>query len=304
MTFGLDQIRSIHTLSAFQNLARVDSGSGRESGRSQAAVSARNGGFFMHPKRRPGPSKEYAGLLCKGSMKISLIGGLIAAAALAAATAAHAERRDYPVANITGLMSSIPLDLEIVQDDRESLTLDGDDGQIAEIEVVMEGGTVRIRSKQRSIDWRRNARGVLHVKQIDSMHLAGTGSMRSASIRAGDLKTVISGSGKIQLRRLDATNVNVVVSGSGNVDLGSGRVENVSITVTGAGDVTAGKLRADGGKVAITGAGTTTLWPEKTLSVSITGVGTVRYYGDPQITDRRVAGVGNVKRMQAASDGN
>jgi hypothetical protein len=28
----------------------------------------------------------------------------------------------------------------------------------------------------------------------------------------------------------------------------------------------------------------------------------VRYYGDPQITDRHIAGVGNVKRMQAAAE--
>jgi hypothetical protein len=56
------------------------------------------------------------------------------------------------------------------------------------------------------------------------------------------------------------------------------------------------------GKVAISGAGTTTLWPEKTLDVRITGVGTVRYYGDPQIVDRKVLGVGNVKRMQGSPD--
>lgn len=234
-------------------------------------------------------------------MKIFLVCGWLAAATLGAATAAHAEHRDYPVANITGLASSIPLDIDIVQDDRESLSLDGDDGQLAEVEVSMEGGTVRIRSRNRSVDWRKNVRGVLHTKQIASLHLAGTGSMRSASLRAEELKASISGSGKIQLKRLDATNVNVVISGSGNVDLGSGRVESVNVTVTGAGDVAAGKLRSDAGKVTITGAGTTTLWPEKTLAVRITGVGTVRYFGDPQIVDRHIAGVGNVKRMQASA---
>jgi len=63
----------------------------------------------------------------------------------------------------------------------------------------------------------------------------------------------------------------------------------------------AGKLRSDDGKVSITGAGTTTLWPEKSLDVRISGVGTVRYYGDPQIVDRKVAGVGSVKKMQEAA---
>jgi len=234
-------------------------------------------------------------------MKISLLAGPMAALAVLAAAAAHAERRDYPVSSISALASSIPLDIEIVQDDRESLTLEDDDGQLAEIEVTMDGGTVRIRSKNRSTNWRRSVKGVLHTTRIESMHLAGTGSMRSASIRADALKASISGSGKIQIRRLDAKSVDVVISGSGTVDLGSGRAERIGVTVTGAGDVIAGKLRSDDGKVSITGAGTTTLWPEKSLDVRISGVGTVRYYGDPQIVDRKVAGVGSVKKMQEAA---
>ena len=230
----------------------------------------------------------------------------LAAAALAlsvlGATAAFAERRDYPVADINAVSSSIPLDLEIIQDDRESLTLDHDEGRLDEVEVSMDGGTVRIRSKARSTNWHKAVRGVLHTKRIESIHLAGTGSIKSQSIRADTLKVSISGSGKIQFRRLDAKDVKVVISGSGNVDLGSGRVEDLGVTVTGAGDVAAGKLRADNGKVAISGAGTTTLWPEKMLDARITGVGTVRYYGDPQIVERHVAGVGNVKRMQGSPD--
>ncbi len=226
----------------------------------------------------------------------------IAFAALLAAGAAHAEKRDYPVSDIAAVSSSIPLDLEIVQDDRESLALEDDDGRLEEIEVSMDGNTVRIRSKLRSTNWRKAVRGVVHTKRIESILLAGSGTIKSQSIRADNLKATISGSGKIQFRRLDAKDVKIVVSGSGNVDLGSGRVEELGITVTGAGDVMAGKLRSDVGKVAITGAGTTTLWPEKTLDVHITGVGTVKYFGDPQIVDRRVTGVGSVKRMQGTSE--
>jgi hypothetical protein len=221
----------------------------------------------------------------------------LAAAALLASCAALAERRDYPVADISAVSSSIALELELIQDERESLALEDDDGQLAEVEVTMEGGTVRIRSKNRSTNWRKSVRGVLHTKRIESIHLAGTGSIRSASIRADTLKATLSGSGKIQFRRLDAKEVKVVLSGAGTVDLGSGRVEDLGVTVTGAGDVIAGKLRSDTGKVAISGAGTTTLWAEKTLDARISGVGTVRYYGDPQIVDRKIAGVGNIKRM-------
>jgi hypothetical protein len=218
------------------------------------------------------------------------------------ALAAHAERREYPVANITGISTSIPLELEVIQDDQETLSLEDDDGQLAEVAVSMDNGIVRIKSTSRSTNWKRPVKGVMHLKRLESVHLAGTGSITSASIRADDLKATISGSGKIRLRRLDAKDVKVVVSGAGNVDLGSGRVENLNVNVSGAGDVHAGKLRSDDGKVAISGAGTTTLWPEKTLNVRISGVGTVRYFGDPQIVERHVAGVGSVKRMQGSPD--
>lgn len=230
---------------------------------------------------------------------------LIPAALLAIgflATSAYAERREYPVANINAVTSSIPLDLEIIQDEQESLALEDDDGQLAEVDVSMDGQVVRIRSKSRSTHWKRSVKGVLHTKRMESMHLAGTGSITSASIRAESLKATISGSGKIRLRRTDAKDVKVVVSGSGTVDLGSGRVEDLSVSVTGAGDVIAGKVRSDSGKVSISGAGTTTLWPEKVLGVRISGVGSVKYYGDPQIVERHVAGVGSVKRVPGAAD--
>ena len=229
------------------------------------------------------------------SIAVLALGGTLA-------LAAYAERREYPVSNIGAVSSSIPLDLEIIQGDKESLTLEDDDGQLAEVAVSMDGQTVRIKSTSHSTNWKRSVKGVMYLKRLENIHLAGTGSITSASIRADDLKATISGSGKIRLRRLDAKDVRVIVSGAGNVDLGSGRVENLNVSVTGAGDVHAGKLRSDDGKVAISGAGTTTLWPEKTLNVHITGVGTVRYFGDPQIVERHVAGVGSVKRMQGAPD--
>ena len=229
-----------------------------------------------------------------------LLAAALALCGLAAATV-HAERREYPVSNIGAVSTSIPLDLEIIQDDSESLVLEDDDGQLAEVAVTMDGRTVRIQSRNRSTNWKRSVKGVMHLKRLESIHLAGTGSVTSASIRADDLRATISGSGKIRLRRLDAKDVKVIVSGAGNIDLGSGRVENLNVSVTGAGDVHAGKLRSDDGKVSISGAGTTTLWPEKTLNVHITGVGSVKYYGDPQIVEKHVAGVGSVKRMQAAT---
>lgn len=232
-------------------------------------------------------------------MRTSLL-AVIAFAGIAAA--AHAERREYPVSNINAISSSVPLDLEIIQDDQESLVLEDDDGQLAEVDVAMSGQTVRIKSTGRNTNWKRSVKGVLHLKKIESIHLAGTGSMTSASLRADDLKATISGSGKIRVRRLDAKDVKVIVSGSGNVDLGSGRVGNLAVTVSGAGDVHAGKLRSDDGKVAISGAGTTTLWPEKTLDVRITGVGTVRYFGDPQIVAKHVAGVGSIKQMHGSAE--
>src|ERR1051325_10100110 len=103
---------------------------------------------------------------------------LIATLALLAAGAAHAEKRDYPVSGIAAVSCSIPLDLEIVQDDRESLALEDDDGPLDEIEVSRDGNTVRIRSKMRSTHWRKSVRGVLHAKRIESILLAGTGSIR------------------------------------------------------------------------------------------------------------------------------
>ena len=59
------------------------------------------------------------------------------------------------------------------------------------------------------------------------------------------------------------------------------------------------KLETQRANVSIAGTGDATVWAREHLAAAVSGMGSVRYYGDPGVT-QRVAGLGSVKRVAAA----
>src|SRR5471032_2380359 len=69
-------------------------------------------------------------------------------AALLAFAAVAADRRETrPVTGFTGIALSAPINVELVQGDIESLVLEGDEAELAEIETVVEQGVLKIGAK-------------------------------------------------------------------------------------------------------------------------------------------------------------
>jgi len=54
---------------------------------------------------------------------------------------------------------------------------------------AMDGGTVRIRSKNRSTNWKKSVRGVLHTQRIESQ--GGRGGLRETHARVRRLKRAV-----------------------------------------------------------------------------------------------------------------
>ena len=83
---------------------------------------------------------------------------LCAALALALATGASqaADRRESrDVDGFSSVTLAAPVDMDIVQGDRESLVLEGDEADLARIETVVESGSLKIRTRERLTlgDW-------------------------------------------------------------------------------------------------------------------------------------------------------
>ena len=167
------------------------------------------------------------------------------AACVALAASAADRRETRPVSGFTRIALAAPIKVELTQGDTESLVLEGDESALAEIETVVEHGTLKIRTKS-EFDGRsgmvEGARLRDHATSKRSRSRAPATSPRRRCA-APTLKIAISGSGDVRIAELRRPTLDVSVSGSGDVTV-AGKADEVSTSIAGSGDVRAGKLES------------------------------------------------------------
>lgn len=189
------------------------------------------------------------------------------------------QERAVPGVRSVGL--AVPGVLEIVQGERETLTLSGDDNVLPLVESVVEQGALRIRFREPGatlVRPKQPLRFRLQVRSLEGIAIQGSGDVKAEALQAAKLK--------------------VSISGSGNVLLG-GRGEALDVNIAGSGDVKAGRFEVKRAAVTIAGSGDARLWVRETLSASVAGSGDVDYHGEARVTST-IAGSGRVRRVGAA----
>ncbi len=102
-----------------------------------------------------------------------------------------------------------------------------------------------------------------------------------------------SGANEFQVQNLKGEALEVELSGSSNMTL-EGTVEELKAKIDGASGLAAGQLKAKEASVAISGAGSAEVHASKRLQGDITGVGSIRYAGQPGEVVRNITGWGDI----------
>jgi hypothetical protein len=104
----------------------------------------------------------------------------------------------------------------------------------------------------------------------------------------------ISGAGNVRMD-LKVQNLQVDMSGAGNIELrGTARVQDVQMS--GAGNYNGFELKSEKAKVDMSGVGNVRVYVTKELNASASGVGAVRYKGNPEsITKNSSSFLGSIK---------
>jgi hypothetical protein len=153
-----------------------------------------------------------------------------------------------------------------------SVVVTTDDNILPEIATTVEGGVLRIDSKESY-----------------NTHLGV-----SVKITAPTLEGVtVTGSGDIHVAGLKAQEISAHVTGSGEVTL-LGDAEHFRGEVTGSGDLRADDLAARDVRVKVTGSGNASVRAAERLDASVTGSGSVRYSGRPSTVVKSVTGSGDI----------
>lgn len=208
-------------------------------------------------------------------------------------------RETRNVSGFNAIELAVPAKLQLTQGDKEGMTIEGDSADLANIDAVVESGTLHIRPKSRlGFRWTSRVRIAVDAKQVEKLGIAGAGDITSASLRTPSLKLGIAGSGDIRIAALETERAELKISGSGDMRL-AGKATVIESHISGSGDVRAERLEAKRVKVSIAGAGDVSIWAREALEVKIAGAGDVRYYGDPTI-EKKIAGAGSLKRLGLA----
>ena len=158
----------------------------------------------------------------------------------------------------------------------QSFELEGDDNILPLIQVDVRDGVLHIRTEQ---NYSSSEAVVvrLSVPNLESVKATGAGKFRIY-----DLKN-----DSFEVRSTGAATVTV-----------SGKTENVEIHNTGAGIVDAHSLHAEKANVSSTGAARVEVYASEQLDVTVSGVGAVRYSGDPKVVNKNVNGAGTVSKRE------
>ena len=131
---------------------------------------------------------------------------------------------------------------------------------------------------------------------ISAVVLSGAGTIDLAGCATpGQLEIDLPGAGTIIAPDLDVSVLRASLPGAGTI-VPSGRTDRLDVVLAGAGAFDGEDLRADAASVESLGVGMTTLWVVSDLYVSVTGAGSVRYYGEPEVRST-VTGVGAVEAL-------
>jgi hypothetical protein len=201
-----------------------------------------------------------------------------------------------PVNGVFGVRLESIGTLHVEQGSSETLRVEADENILPYIVTAMSGATLEIRTEPgfelipTRIDF------YLTVVDLDRIELAGLGRIEVADLVTSALNLENTGAGEIDLSNLTANELSVNHSGLAQIRV-KGQVNGQNVELTGLGDYEAGELASSEVEVLITGAGSVTVRVSLSLTATITGTGSVYYYGDPPTIDFTDSGTGELVHL-------
>ncbi len=137
--------------------------------------------------------------------------------------------------------------------------------------------------------------GVLYVSNQERYNTRKAVALR---ISLPELIAVSSrGAGEITIQDANGDNLKIESTGAASIKA-AGKVKSATISSTGAGDIDASRLQTENARVTVAGAASVNVYVTEQLDVSVSGVGSVSYSGNPRTVNKSVSGIGSVNKKE------
>ncbi|AFN75709.1 Hypothetical protein MROS_2479 [Melioribacter roseus P3M-2] len=165
-------------------------------------------------------------------------------------------------------------DIKIKCGEKESIEITAEENLLPLIETKVKHNRLIIDTR-RSISPRKEIKIVVTVPELNYIECSGANNMRVYNIETEDLDVELSGAGNIVM---------------------DGNVKTLHAEISGAGNIDAKSLKAENVYISVSGAASASVYASKYLNASVSGVGSIDYYGDPEKTKTNVSGIGSISR--------
>ena len=184
------------------------------------------------------------------------------------------EKRDVPAFKAVDTTGAY--EIEVTCQKPASVQIEADDNILPLIKTDVRDGVLYVSNQERYNSGRAVA------LRISIPELSGV-----SSHGAGDITVTDANSDELKIESTGAASVKA-----------AGKVRSVAISSTGAGDIDTSRLRATKASVTVAGAASVNVYASDQLDVSVSGVGSVNYSGDPKTVNKNVTGFGSVNKKE------
>lgn len=204
--------------------------------------------------------------------------------------------KKYSVTPFNKIENRTPANIVFTQEDAAKVEAEGPDNYIPHLLVTVKDSTLSISMDKDKFKNVKSSKINISIASRDlcDIRQRGVGSIRlKDSVKVTDLSISAEGVGSIEADALTARSVNVSQEGVGSIQL-KGQAARATYYLEGVGSLKAKDMIASDVTVEQNGVGSVSCYASGTIKISAQGVGSVTYYGNPQVTGLQKSGIGSI----------
>jgi len=200
------------------------------------------------------------------------------------------------VDNFTALSAGSGFEVEVKIGSPVSVEIEADDNLMKYIQVKVEGGKLRIQSKNNFTISNGHLKAYITVPSLDDIESSGAADINVLDEikSSGKVRLHASGAAKITAK-VDAPKVDAESSGAANIQV-SGRTKDIYADASGGAVIEADELLSENANAEASGAGNVHVFASVKLKAKASGAGNVYYKGGAANVQADESGAGNVKK--------
>lgn len=182
----------------------------------------------------------------------------------------------------------------LLEGDNPHIRIETDENIHQYIRFEVKRNTLNLSMKSNQIYRPTRLHVYLTISTIEKLDLSGATSLEADhTLVSPNLTISISGAGDLDLD-VETRDLRTTVSGAGNISL-SGNTDTHEVKLSGAASMKCTDLITRSTIISLSGAGSADVHASEVLDASISGVGSIKYAGDPEKTNISKSGLGSIK---------